>query len=426
MSFSRDYFEGSLMLESASGDLHGQGVLGKVKGQFFVPDGTSRNKRFYSRSLWEKQLKSSELQKRIKDRRMFGTISHEQPIDDKALLEGKISHIVTNLWIDEQGRGMGEALILDTDAGRILNTVLRAGGKLFVSSRATGRFQGERNGVPMVDEGTYSLSTFDYVLDPGFLEANPSIAESIDKIFIQENTEEQGEDNMVNEKLIRENQDLTRDVKSLSEAKQAVDQRVATLEAELKEANDKAAAAAVAEAELAKYKDLGSVEEVSKAIETFAAKAEALEKSNLALTESNAKYVELGTPAELETVLEKAIEAQEELKEFHALGTVEELSAVLDHMEAGISAKDEEAKTSATEALAKKLGVDVSVIEKLQGKMTEEEITSFVAGIKNVSNWSETSKEPVKEAAPAKETKTSAMMSEGNKSKRLMNSLLKP
>ena len=184
------------ILEEAKGNVAGKGILGKLKGTFFVLDGESRNKRFYSKSLWEKVVHDPTVHEKLEKRRMFGTISHEQPINDEALLGGKLSHIVTSLYIDDK-KGIGEAIILDTEAGRILNSCLRANAGIYVSSRARGELIGNtENGIPKVNPDNYQLETFDIVLDPGFLAANPTISESLKKLsgkeeFIKETTKEQ-------------------------------------------------------------------------------------------------------------------------------------------------------------------------------------------------------------------------------------------
>ncbi|KKL07363.1 hypothetical protein LCGC14_2586790, partial [marine sediment metagenome] len=125
-------------VEEGKAEVDGKAVLAKVKGEFFFPGGISRNQRYYPKSLWDKVLANEELREKVGNKTLFGTISHTQPIDDTAMLEGKISHIVTKLGIDGKGKGIGEALLLDTDAGRVLNTFFRAGSKMFVSSRADG------------------------------------------------------------------------------------------------------------------------------------------------------------------------------------------------------------------------------------------------------------------------------------------------
>lgn len=166
------------------GKVDGKHVLGRVKGQFFAPNGTSRNGRFYPRSLWEKVIRNVDVKNRLTERTMFGTIGHDDtPVTEEQLRNGEVSHIVTNLHIDENGIGLGEAIILDTPSGRNLNTYLRAGSRLSTSSRASGRFAKEpnREGVPIVDEDSYLFETFDFVIEPGFLEARPDLVESLNK-----------------------------------------------------------------------------------------------------------------------------------------------------------------------------------------------------------------------------------------------------
>ena len=175
-------------------EIDGKVVIGKVRGQFFSPGGTSRNGRYYPESLWEKVLKDTDVSSRMTERKMYGTIGHdEEPVSEHQLRNGEVSHIVTKLWIDvdeDSGkkRGMGEALILGTTAGQNLNIYLRAGSKLNTSSRASGKLleNKEEDGVPIVDEDSFLFETFDFVLDPGFLEANPSLVEKLAQVSEEE------------------------------------------------------------------------------------------------------------------------------------------------------------------------------------------------------------------------------------------------
>ena len=167
----------------------GYNVLGILEGQHFVPDGFSRNKRYYDRYLWLKQLKeNSEVERMIKDRSMFGTIGHDMDVSEKELREGLVSHITTDLQLEKNGiAGYGRSEILDTPAGRALHCYLKAGVNLYVSSRADGSFKNETVynkefdlDVPVLDPETFQLERFDIVLKPGFLQANPKLAESFD------------------------------------------------------------------------------------------------------------------------------------------------------------------------------------------------------------------------------------------------------
>lgn len=180
-NISDSHLSENLVFESV--DNKNSAILGRMKGEFFFPDGISRNNRWYSRKLWENALNSDVVKKKLENRLMLGTISHDTEYSDTSLQEGKFSHIITKLYIDENGRGIGEADILDTPAGRVLHTMLKAGVKLSVSSRADGDFMGEHNGIPAVNEDTYSLESFDVVLEPGFLNAKPQLVESLQEEF---------------------------------------------------------------------------------------------------------------------------------------------------------------------------------------------------------------------------------------------------
>lgn len=160
----------------------GENIIGRVRGPMFVPNGESRNKRWYPRELWDKVLNDEGVKTRLQEKTVIGTIGHDEvPFSDKDLREGKASHITTKLWIDESGMGMGEILILGTPLGHTLLKLLKAGSKLSVSSRAFGEFKrGEQHeGMPIVDPETYEFQCFDFVLDPGFLQARPSLVENL-------------------------------------------------------------------------------------------------------------------------------------------------------------------------------------------------------------------------------------------------------
>ena len=162
--------------EDKTGVVDGVNILGRAVGPFFTIDGKSQNNRFYERKLWDKVLR--ETSDTVNHGQMLGTIGHEQALDDNALREGKVSHRVSKLWIDEGKKlGMGEILILNTTAGRTLNTYLRGGVELSVSSRGFGKYSGEKEGARLVDSKSYKLETFDIVRNPGVPHAKPALVE---------------------------------------------------------------------------------------------------------------------------------------------------------------------------------------------------------------------------------------------------------
>lgn len=177
--------------DGSQGDLGAipNNVLSVVKGPSFVPDGYSRNGRFYPKDLWETSLKNNEFKSKMERRLVFGCIGH--PTGDYTLDEllesGKVSHIVTDMKIDGK-QGICEFHILDTPSGRILDAVLKAGSKPYVSTRAFGGFTNEtkkKDGkeYKILDKNNFFIESVDFVIDPGFLEASPKLLESLEENF---------------------------------------------------------------------------------------------------------------------------------------------------------------------------------------------------------------------------------------------------
>lgn len=351
----RDVFEPvQFVIEESNDIVDGQHVLGKLKGEFFVPDGISRNKRFYGKNVWEKQLQNEDVKTKLAERRMYGTIGHKIPINDESLAEGKISHMTTSLAIDSNGKGVGEALILGTPVGRILNTVLRAGSKLYVSSRANGDYRGTSHGVPSVDPDSFHLEGFDFVLEPGFLQANPALVESLQKdvkellelVEVKPVGEVKSESPKINEKkeeekLTEENKEYVKEVLGMKELVEALTKEKMTLTEELgkalKSLNEIKAEKEALSAEVASmqktlvdtkekaskselYEKLGSPEEVEKALD---------------LAEKVIwKYKQSGSPDEVGKALDQAYEQLKQLKKYRELGSPEEISTAFDKAEA--------------------------------------------------------------------------------------------
>lgn len=389
--------EVAFTLEEAS-DVDGEHVIGKMSGTFFVPDGKSRNKRFYPKSLWEKVLKDPSIKKQLADNRMLGTIGHNQPLDDDAILEGKASHVVTKLGIDGD-KGVGEALILNTPAGRILKTMVGAKVKMFTSSRALGGFKGTFQGLPVVDEGRYKLKGFDFVLDPGFLEANPELVESL-KESMDDLTSLQpvGEDKVSTkgeatvekellESFVKENNTLKSDLSETLTENEKLKAQLVERESQLEVLKDVSERAKKAEksldesnTQIEEYKKLGTPEEISTALEEGLAAIKAYKDLGTpeAITEAKEKletltkaYEDLGSPEEIGEALDKAKAVISEYKE---LGTVEEITAAFDRIEEEVAKTKEEQNEAKAEELAKDIGVSVDAVKKVYGKLEEAEI----------------------------------------------------
>jgi cell division septum initiation protein DivIVA len=122
-----------------------EGVLCSAVYPISEFDTLNRNRRKYSKSLWEKVCANKDLMEKLQNRKLYGHAEH--PATTQSNLE-KISHIITKMWIDEsKNRVYQEMHVLDTPYGRIVDTLLRAESLVGVSTRAEGELQEQ------VDEG---------------------------------------------------------------------------------------------------------------------------------------------------------------------------------------------------------------------------------------------------------------------------------
>ena len=162
-----------------------QGVLCRVTYPVCNIGVKNQNNRIYRKEVWEKVLKDNNILRKLKDRTLFGHAEH--PETTQSNLE-KTSHIVSNLWIDEKENKVKATLdVLDTPYGRIIDTLLKAGSKVGVSTRADGELKEEideeGNKYYDVVPEAYRFVTIDFTADPSTLEVLP---EKIDRNLIQD------------------------------------------------------------------------------------------------------------------------------------------------------------------------------------------------------------------------------------------------
>jgi hypothetical protein len=338
-------------------------ILAKVKGVFFCPDGISRNNRFYSRTLWENVLASEDVQERLKLKNMFGTIGHDTELNDEAFQKGLISHYMTAVNIDENGQGIGEAVIMNTPAGQILNTVMRAGATVYVSSRGEGSFNGDKNGVPAVDESNYNLIGWDFVMNPGFLKANPKVAEALESL--ENNTGDQKMElveKLMNEKaelatklstVLEENKELKTSVTAVSEENNHLKGQMVEVENKLS-ASEKTLS--VVKTKLSKYESFSSSPEACKKL---------LENFNTVLTK-------IGKPVQIVKALKVASLFKEEVDK---LGTIPEIKSALKAYGKMVEEGEDAEVEAHAQAIAKECGLEVEQVKAMLAKgMTDEEI----------------------------------------------------
>lgn len=142
-----------------------------ARGKFGECDKPTANGRIYGRKLMEREV--ARVQDMIVGRRLYGAVDH--PSESQLRLSGA-SHRITKLWIEDNGVVMGEAEILNTDAGRNLRAILveGGGGEAGVSSRGNGTTTPRKDEAGKEDvNDDYRLLTYDFVADPAVHDAVP-------------------------------------------------------------------------------------------------------------------------------------------------------------------------------------------------------------------------------------------------------------
>ena len=135
----------------------GKGGKLVAEGEFGRCDVPTANGRVYGRKIYEKQV--NKLQTLIKERQLLGELDH--PADGKTSLK-RVSHVITKLWIEEDGRVMGRLEVLPTRDGLQLASLIRSNIKVGVSSRGFGTVTKDGQGRSVVGEN-FMLKTFDVV-----------------------------------------------------------------------------------------------------------------------------------------------------------------------------------------------------------------------------------------------------------------------
>ena len=132
----------------------------KIKGVFMQSEVKNRNGRVYPFPVLEKEVNRYN-KDYVNENRAFGELGH--PDGPTVNLE-RASHMITSL--KPEGKNfIGEAKILKTPMGRIVENLMDAVGKLGVSSRGMGSLE-QKNGANYVKNDFYLATAADIVADP--------------------------------------------------------------------------------------------------------------------------------------------------------------------------------------------------------------------------------------------------------------------
>ena len=141
----------------------------RVTGVAAVIGTKNRNNRIYTEQNYLYWV--DKLQDQIKAGRLFGELEHP---DSDNINNNNVSHKIEALWYEPKThRVMITLLLLDTEKGKIAQSIIRAGGAISVSSRANGSVN--QAGIATIDD----LITYDIVGTPGFAESELYLSESV-------------------------------------------------------------------------------------------------------------------------------------------------------------------------------------------------------------------------------------------------------
>ena len=132
----------------------------KIKGVFMQADIKNRNGRVYPYEILENEVKRYN-KDYVGQNRAFGELGH--PEGPTVNLE-RASHMITSL-IPDGKNFIGEAKILNTPMGNIVQSLMDEGAKLGVSSRGMGSLD-QKNGANYVRKDFYLATAADIVADP--------------------------------------------------------------------------------------------------------------------------------------------------------------------------------------------------------------------------------------------------------------------
>ena len=145
----------------------------RIRGLFSEAEKINGNKRIYGKKLLEREC--NKLGTMIAERRLVGELDH--PSSEVVSLSNA-SHLVTDLkW--SNNKIIGEAEVLNTPSGKVLQELLKAGVQVGISSRATGSLEHEMHEDCYRVQDNLKMITWDMVSDPSCQGAFPTLKEGM-------------------------------------------------------------------------------------------------------------------------------------------------------------------------------------------------------------------------------------------------------
>lgn len=153
------------LIETSARPLLAQGKI--LSGLFAELDTFNQNERRYPGDIYEQAYE--ELIPKIREKRLLGELDHPMDYDEVRL--SNVSHVITECEvIEDEGtkKIYGTVELLDSPAGMIAQSLVKAGIPLGISSRGLGSTKQVRDGVEVTQ---LKLITYDLVAEPSFANA---------------------------------------------------------------------------------------------------------------------------------------------------------------------------------------------------------------------------------------------------------------
>jgi len=131
-----------------------------VEGILATADRPNGNGRYYSKNLWEREI-NKYIEGPVRENRALGELDHS---DSEVVNLKNASHLIKEVWWDNQNNIWGKIEILPTPAGNILKTLIENKVLVGVSSRGLGSLQEMGELLEVQDD--FSLICWDFVSTP--------------------------------------------------------------------------------------------------------------------------------------------------------------------------------------------------------------------------------------------------------------------
>lgn len=145
-------------------------ILGIFEGECADADVTNKNGLDITREVWEKTFASDEYKEGIERGHLLGFLGHPKDVSTENWQDACI--VMTDGWIDDDGKVYGKFNLIDTPVGRIVKAFIDGGVTFGISVRGVGDIINNS-----VDPDTFIFRGFDLVTFPAYPNSIPEFKE---------------------------------------------------------------------------------------------------------------------------------------------------------------------------------------------------------------------------------------------------------